>query len=207
MTRAELLAEFREVVNDQAKPYAWSDTRALRILSLAQDQFCKDTGFFLDSSSYIITTEPGVRDYAIPERAIEVLIATLNGSELRKVKGLPPASDGPPIAWQTDLETGMISFSPTPDAVYTVPLRVWRKSKIAFRASGNPEIPEDLHLALIEWGAWCFYGDHDRELQDPVKAAEHKANYDKIWVPQGKREFARLCAGRATFAPNPLYLV
>ena len=49
MTRAEVLAELREVLNDKVSPYGWSDKRLLHFLSLGQDQFCKDTGFFRDA--------------------------------------------------------------------------------------------------------------------------------------------------------------
>ncbi|OHD23522.1 MAG: hypothetical protein A2Y38_12225 [Spirochaetes bacterium GWB1_59_5] len=207
MNRAEILAEFRERVRDKVQPYAWSDTRCFRALSLGQDQFCKDTGFFRDTATYTIATVAGTAAYAIPARVIEVLKASIAGAWLKKFTGDAPLVDeGTPCAWQTDQDTGMVTLHPTPDAVYTVALHVWRKSKIAFLTSGDPEIPDDLQLAMVEWAAFLFYSDHDREIQDPVKAADHKRTYE-TYVPQGKQAFRRLCAGHGTFAPNPIYLV
>lgn len=209
MNRAEVLAELREVLGDKVAPYAWSDLRLLNFLSLGQDQFCKDTGFFRDSQTYKINTVAGTEAYSIPGRVIEILQVRIDGNLLRKFTGDAPAgaSEGIPFAWRTDDETGLISFYPTPDAVYQASLRVWRKSKISFSTSGDLEIPEDFHLAPVEWAAHLALSDHDRELQDPVKAADHKAKFDRHYVPEGKRAFRRICAGSGLFSPNPLYLV
>ena len=208
MTRAEVLAELREVLNDKVSPYGWSDKRLLHFLSLGQDQFCKDTGFFRDASTYKLTTVAGTASYALSTRVIEVLRASIAGAQLEKFSGLAPTTgEGQPYAWQTDLEHGMVTLYPTPDAVYTVDLYTWRKSRIAFSASGDFDLPDDMHLAPVEWAAFLAFGDHDRELQDPVKAADHKARYNKVYVPAGKQAFRRLCRGHASFAPNPLYLV
>jgi hypothetical protein len=209
MTRAEILAEFREVVRDKVQPYAWSDARCYRALSIGQDQFCKDTGFFRDTTTYTIPTVAGTAAYAIPARVIEVLKASIAGGELRRFTGDVAATDpAQPFAWQTDKDTGKLVLHPTPDAVYTVALHVWRKSAISFLTSGDPEIPgDDLQLAMVEWAAHLFYSDHDREIQDPVKAADHKRKYETFYVPEGKRALRRLCVGRAVFAPNPTYLV
>jgi hypothetical protein len=209
MTRAEVLAELREVVNDKRKPYAWSDTRMMRALSLGQDQFCKDTGFFRDTRNFNIAALPDVAAYAIPARVIEVRKVFLGAAELARFEGVAPntAVAGPPYAWQVDQDSGEIVLYPTPDQAYTLNLHVWRKSRVAFSTAGEMEIPEDFHLAPVEYAAWLFYSDHDRELQDPVKAAEHKDKFDKYWVPEGKRAMRRLCTGPATFGPNPLYNV
>lgn len=207
MTRAEVLAELREVLNDKVSPYGWSDARLLRFLSLGQDQFCKDTGFFRDATTYKVNAVAGTASYALSPRIIQVMRASLDGAYLEKFSGVAPAGSGQPFAWQTDLEHGMISLYPTPDADCTIDLAVWRKSRSAFSTSGDLELPDDLHLAPVEWAAFLAFSDHDRELQDPVKAADHKARYDKIYVPLGRQAFRRLCGGLGTFAPNPLYLV
>lgn len=208
MTRAEVLAELREVLNDKVQPYGWSDRRLLYFLSLGQDQFCKDTGFFRDHTTYTISAEAGTASYAINSRIIEVREVWLNGAPIQKFAGVAPSiSAAQPFAWQTDLEPGKLSLYPTPDTACTLELRVWRKSITPFSTSGNLELPDDLHLAPVEWAAHLAFMDHDRELQDPVKSADHKTRYDKIYVPQGKQAFRRLCAGSATFVPNSRYLV
>lgn len=219
MTQAELLAEFREKVNDKMKPYAWSDARAYRFLSLAQDQFCKDTGFFRDATTYSFSTEAGVASYPYSSRVIEILGMGCNGARLMRFFGDPlsatflgvnfdpaAASLQQPAAYRTDYETGMVTLYPTPDAVYPVTMRVWRKSKLPLSSVNAPELPEEFELGLVEYAAALAYGDHDRERQDPVKAAEHAENYKK-YAREGRHAFRRLCAGSATAVPNPLYVV
>ena len=211
MTRDEAVAELRFVLADTVKPYSWSDFRLLNFLSLAQDQFCKDTGFFSDFVTYNITTAVNIDSYALDPRIIEVLDVWYLGTKLRHFYQaervtLPP-SPGQPIGWQSDQQTQKITFWPALDKVYTIPLRVWRKSLQKLSADGAEfEIPEDFHLACVEWAAYKALGDHDRELQDPVKAAEHLANY-KIGAREGKLAFQRISGGMGDVIPNPLYVV
>jgi hypothetical protein len=230
MLRVDVLDELRHVLRDTRTPYRWSDRRLMRFLAMGQDQFCKDTGFFTDRNSYTITTQAGIDQYDIDSRIIRVyevwygdnVRLTQFFEHQRSSEALDQWSNsfstieltpGPPYGWQTDRETQKLTLYPIPDTVYEFDLRVQRRSLVVFdhqdvngKFDTELEIPEDHHFAPIEYAAWRAFSDHDSELQDPVKAAEHFGNY-KMYAKEGKRDFRRLSGGGPTFAGNPLYVV
>jgi len=213
MIRSEVLAELRSVLADSVAPYFWSDARLMLFLSLGQTQFCRDTGFFRDSTNYPLVTEAGQASYASPAEVIEIRDLTYLQMPLKKLHA--PAtniSPGPPLAFSTSSDTGKLVLSPTPDAVYVLNTQVWRAARVPFnhvtggQYDGEMEIPEEFHLAPVEWAAGKAFGDHDSERQDPVKAADHQKNYKNI-VREGKRAF-RLKHGEVPeIVADPLYLV
>jgi hypothetical protein len=210
MNKTEVLAELRGVLDDTVQPYAWSDTRLKRFLAKGQDQFCQDTGFFKDSTTFTITTATGVDTYPIPARVIQVNDIWYGDTKLRRfqqgerVAG-SPETPAVPYAWQADQSTGFLQLYPAPAASYTLQLQVWRKSLQPF-GTAEMEIPEDFHFAPVEYAAYMALNDHDRERQDPVKARDHLLNY-KTLATDGKRAWRRLCSGPAVFKPNSLYIV
>jgi hypothetical protein len=211
MTKIEVLAELREVIQDTVQPYAWSTARLTRWLSMGQDQFCKDTGFFTDFTTYPITTTTGVATYSISQRIIEVFELWYAGVRLRHYRNdmlwTTTQTPGQPTAWQADQQTGMITLYPTPDAAYVIPVRCWRKSVAPLTTAVDLELRDDEHvLACVEYAAYKAYGDHDTERQDPVKATDHLNNYVRK-TREGKRDFQKLSGGVVDFGSNPLYIV
>jgi hypothetical protein len=229
MTRTEILAELRAKLADSVAPYFWSDDRLMLFLALGQTQFCRDTGYFRDSTNYPLVTEAGQASYAIPAEVIEIFSIWNGQAPLRKIlrPGLNYPIDsanfsdyvnfnglasGTPFAWSSGEDTGKLTLTPAPNAVYILNMKVWRAARVPFNRrtgglyDGEMEIPAEFRLAPVEWAAAEAFGDHDSERQDPVKAADHKANYLVI-ARQGKRAFRKLHGERATYAPNPAYLV
>lgn len=212
MTRDELLAEFREAADDSVAPYAWGDPRALHMLSEGQDKFCEETGYFTDSSTYEITTVAGVVDYDLDPRIIEVLEVWDGQRKLGKFsqtdRPLASTLGEPrlPQHWQADRETGKLTLNEPPLADLVLTLRVQRYSVTPFYKSGNPEIPARFHRAMVEYAASKAFNDHDRERQDPVKAADHKANFDD-YCADGRKALARREGFQPQVAPNPAYVV
>lgn len=216
MNRAELLAELRSVVDDTLQPYGWSDMRLLHWLSEAQDEFCEETGFWSDTSTYKIITVLNQVDYTLSDRIIAVrsvwdgmsclldLSAGSNKFQSNYPPGTPPSR---PYRYRTDLETGVLTLPDPPIAGVELELRVHRRSKVALSdAVGQPEIPARFHLALVEYAAYKAFGDHDRELQDPVKAADHLSNF-RWYIKEGRRAHRRLTGEYADIVPNSLYVV
>lgn len=210
MTRSEVLAELRTVIDDTLAPYGWSDARLMNFLALGQIQFCKDTGFFRDVEP--LATVPGQEAYLLPSKIIKVLSMWKGNDQLpltTYTAGLPAAE---PVGYALNLSSGSITLTPPPDAVYALTLRVWRSPalrldhKTANVYDAEMEIPEDFHLAPMEWAAAKCFGDHDRERQDPVKAADHLQNYKTLAI-EGKRAFRRICGEQIEIVPSPLYLV
>jgi hypothetical protein len=215
MNRADMLTELRELIDDSALRSAWSETTLLGYLAEGQDKFCEQTGYFTDKTNFTIELEAGVADYPISDLIIEV-IDVLNGSKkLSKVLTGDPllecesTGSGMPTKWTTDLETGMITLSPTPSSAEdatTLALQVWRYSlyDLAGDASSAPEIPSRFQRACIEWAAYKAFMHHDMESQDPVKAADHLAAFNQ-YVTDGKGALRRIQNQEVYVASNPAY--
>ena len=221
MLRTEILAELREILQDEVEPYGWSDTRLMRLLALGQNQFCRDTGFFADATTFTITTVENQKDYPLDGRIIEIYDVW---DGLRKLKhytqGQVPQIRSNfqlqplmPISWQTDKQANTFSLYDPPTGGVVLTLRAWRRPLGAFNhktAAGKfdaeMEIPEDFQFAPIHWAASKALLDHDRELQDPVKSAVHVVEYKKI-VHEGEMDFIRRSNGFAAVEPNPHYVV
>lgn len=211
MTRDELLTELRSVVDDTLRPYGWSDIRLLYWLSEGQDKFCEQSGFWSDKSSYTVTTVLNQTDYTIPGRIIAVRSVWDGTRELvdgaKESSPVITAEPQRPLRYRTDQETGVLTLLEPPLAGIVLSLRVHRRSLIRFSVEGAElEIPEEYHLAPVEYAAAKAFGDHDAELQDPVKAGDHMMNF-KSYVHDGKRAYRRLTGEYSDVVPNKLYVV
>jgi hypothetical protein len=221
MTRTELLEELRFVVDDSIGPRcAWSDTRLMMWLSEGQDKFCEQSGFWVDKTTYSILTVLGQQDYDIDSRIIAIRSIWDGTRQLIDGAG-KTFSDADfadnaaqsPIHYRTDLQTEYVTFLEPVAAGITLSLRVHRRSTVALNhkdANGEYDtelqIPEEFHLAVVEYAASKAFGDHDRELQDPVKADDHLQNFED-YVRAGKTAYRRLTGGYVDVVPNPLYVV
>lgn len=212
MTRDRMLIELRDRIGDTVQPYFWSDDFLLGVLAEGQDEFCEQTGYFRDVSNFTVTLETGKAAYAISDRIIEILAIWDGTRKLGKFQETQRAfvsqewdpatsteQSGRPRAWQTDRETGLITFDRTPTAAENgavFQIHAWRYSLYSLDGDGpvpevgetpvaEPEIPSRFHRACIEWAAHKAYGDHDSEKSDPIKSSRHKAEFDD-YVKKGR---------------------
>lgn len=230
MLRATMLTELQSVLRSNPSFADWSQSILLGYLAEGQDRFCEKTGYFIDLSSFSITLQTGVSVYAIPDRIIQI-IAIWNGTfKLQKVdtgnvfstdSWFQSTATGPPTAWQTDQETGVITVYPTPTANENgtvLPLQVWRYSLYDLAGDGpapegggdasdaEPEIPSRFQRACIEWAAYKAFNHRDIETQDPVKAADHLKAFD-MYVNDGIAAMRRFHGIETRVEPSPVYLV
>lgn len=215
MNRTELLNEVRHLIGDTAGPtYAWTDARLIAWLSEGQDKFCESSGFWSDKRSYDITTVLGQQDYPISDRIISIRSIYDGGRKLINATDLTIAeadfstlSTQAPVNYVMGQSTGYVTFLEPVIAGVVLDLWVHRRSLVPFSiANENPEIPEQFHLAMAEYAAYKAFGDHDRELQDPVKATDHFANF-KRYCMDGKLAYRRLTGEYTDVVPSPLYVV
>lgn len=221
MTRAEMLAELREVIDDTVAPYAWSDARLLAYLAEGQDKFCEDTGYFRDASTYTLTLVEGAASYAIPDRVIQVMDVKDGNMRLGKFEEADRgeaqtplhsiadiSQSGRPSAWQTDKETGSITLYPTPSADVAgeiFSLRVWRYSVEALNDTGaEPEIPARFQRACVEWASFKAFAHHDQEKQDKIKASHHLDEY-RMYVSDGVVALRRYQGQETRVGTAPAY--
>lgn len=228
MLRSELLAETQDIINDSYSGGMISEASILRYMAEGQDEFCKRSGFFLDFYNFQLITEVGVDSYTLDSRFIEVhdvFEPATNRSlgrttqELRRGVGY---ADSFPVefatntsdtsCWQVDKEAGILTMVPVPTTVRTFTLQVWRRALVALNHQtdgsydAEPEIPEDYHLALPEWAAFKIFSRHDMEVQDPVKANEHAANF-RQYCRDGKEHFRRLTRQEVRCGFDQAYVV
>lgn len=212
MTRTELITETRAVVDDTIAPYGWTTNRLLNWLAEGQDKFCEQTGYFADKTTYFVTTVLGQQDYLLSPRIVSVRSVWDGGRQLVDGVGVTFSDTDfldtkvqSPVHYRTDLQTGFITFFEPVTAGISLTLRVHRRSKVSLKTA-EPEIPEQFHLALVEYAAYRAFSNHDKELQDPIKARDHFANF-RAYVKDGSRAYRRITGEYTDIAPNPLYVV
>lgn len=128
-------------------------------------------------------------------------VATALAAVIDAASGLVATASGQTITIASATATASITASV---AVTGAGATTTATAAIAY--ASNLEIPEQFHLAMVEYAAFKAFGDHDRELQDPVKAADHLANF-KGYVRDGRQAYRRLTGEEVTCAPSPLYAV
>lgn len=228
MDRSRMLQELDEVLDDTGCQHtAWSASAKLGYLEEGQEKFCEDTGFFVDNTNFSVTTVPGQAVYEVDPRIISIL-GIYDGARRLAMRPLRLQEAGAENyqlafnyesnssleAYQPDLEAGLITLLGTPRDERTLRLRVWRYPMFALSnddidgagTPASPELPNRLQRACIEWAAFKCLSHHDREQQDPVKAADHLALYTG-YVSDGKKYLRRLRGEVVDVRPNPVYQV
>lgn len=229
MTRSRMLEELREILRDTGTvDTLWSDVALLGYLAEGQDEFCEQSGYFIDFTNHTLTLATGTAVYAIPDRVIEVMDIWDGTRRLGKYQEsdrnqITPDWDpettatqsGLPQRWQTDQATGSITFDRTPTATENgtiFQLRVWRYSSYALDdddtdgagTHAEPEIPTRFHRAPIEWAAYKAMMSHDAEKQDKVKAGDHLGAFLE-YVRKGKRAMRRYHGSEIRVGTAPAY--
>lgn len=226
MTRAQMLTELGEVLDESTVQNAWTESTLLGYLAEGQDEFCEQTGFFVDNTTHTITLATGVAVYDIPARVIQILdiwdgtrrLGKFQESDRNQLKpDWDPAVEstltGRPQRWQTDGATGSITFDRAATAAEdgdTLQIRAWRYSiyslddETAPTNPAEPEIPFRFHRACIEWAAYKALMHHDEEQQDPVKARDH-FNAFEDYVRKGKRAMQRYHGLETRVGTSPAY--
>lgn len=202
MTLGELIQYVRrDVLRDAEKPYLWSDELLTRYFNEAQDQFARRTHCLIDeeSSFAVLETEVGESVYPLDPRVVFLYaIYNDNGRPLRDGprRQMPnQPGEARPTAFTCDVSTGKLRLYPTPDATYTLNLRVARKPLQPLVNDGDaPEINEEYHLALCDWVAHRALRNNDVEAIQMAPSGEFRASWE-LSVRDAKRDVVRMNAG------------
>ena len=213
MTRSEMLKELTDLLADTAgadSDRLATNTRKLAYLSEGQEQFCEDTGFFMDATTFTIPTVAGTATYAVDNRVIKVMGVSIGGAELIHFQHVdrpslfgdsPSVVEARPAYWQMDEQTDQLRVYPVPNEVYTLTLRAWRFPLTSIEEGADPELPSTLQRACIEWAAYKILNHHDAELRNKAKATEHYDAY-QMYVDRGIKHFRRR-KGTQSFMGGP----
>jgi hypothetical protein len=227
MTRGEMLAELRTVLDDESGRPKWGTSLLLGWMAEGQDIFCEETGYFVDFTSHTLDTVVDQSLYSIPDRTIQVLNIWNGNVKLAHVqeymKTYPAQSNQSitfnpdsqtPYAWQADQESGAITLIPTPQEAITLNLHVWRYPEFSLDdtdvdgsgTDAEPEIPARFHRACIEYAAYKAYSNHDAETGDTMSAKDHYAMF-RQYVSAGKKARRRFISRETKVGGNSAYLV
>lgn len=201
MTGAELLSYIRtDVLRDTATPYLWSDALIYRRLSKAQELHARQTYSIVDDTQ-IVTTAIGTQTYALPDGTLHVLSARVStqshdmSNYTRKV--IPnhlTDSTGTPSIYTLDEATGLIRLYPTPNAAYTINLRIARLPASDVVSYAAPEVPVRYHFDLASYVAWQCLQDNDADGSGVKASARHESDWFRA-IADAKRELYRLQLG------------
>jgi len=187
MTLAELDALTRRELDDEV------GADAARLVSASQMSFyindavneaCIRSRLLIDSTTTGICTVPVVAGtvlYAVDPRVIAIMRGKLTGttSPLKRVSYLLldeqyegwEDKTGTPEAFVTGMQSRYIKLFPAPTAAATLNLTVARLPLADLVNDDDvPEIQASLHQSLIQWVKYRFYGNHDAETYDQVRA-------------------------------------
>jgi len=208
MTSSEMLAELRELLADEIPTYAVRDTTLVRYLNEGQEKFCEDTGFFTDTITFTVATVVGTAAYKLDPRIIRVEDVFVGSRQLRKFTGFRATADAlEPTLWRTDMDSGSLTVWPTPTTVVAMVLHAWRYPLQSMRIpAADPELPQRLQRACIEWAAFKYYSHHDTEIQDATAATKHKNNY-RQYVLEGRALKRNMDSEQIEVGTNACYQV
>lgn len=193
----------------------WTDDYLRARLNEGQRTFCKDTGFFVDRSTFTVPVVASEVDYALDTRIIRVLEARVSGassplvcldySEYVTASADTSLEANVVQAWTTEAEMDTFTVFPTPTEDVTVQLRVWRYPLDEMDSTHDSEIPSQFDEALVHWACYKALMKHDAEISDPVKAQNHLAIY-RSYVLEAKNYVMHRMRTAPALGVNPSYV-
>lgn len=206
MNSSEILALFREEMNDEATPYLWSDTAVFSYLDTAQKDFCRHTEGIEDSFTPAITRATiaaGVEWVPLDTRILKVReVVNVATGRPYKVYNMETAAEkgvvfdgrqGRVEAFVTGLTKHKLRAWPKPAEDTDIELRVFRLPLDAITDAGDQalEIDEQHHRHLLLGMKALAYRKEDVETFNRQKAADLDAEF-RAYCAQCKREQGRL---------------
>lgn len=185
MRVSELIQAFRVTVKDDAEPHFWSSETIVGFLNEAVQEAC-ERALLIEDRSISLTTVPGQSTYALPVSAFLVKRVIFRGRPIDEtsVEALDceaagwESRAGQPRCFVFEPESGarapQLRLVPTPTSTDAVGLTIYRGALKPLTPDvdmAKPEIPERLHLRLLEWVYHRAFLIQDADTFDPARAA------------------------------------
>jgi hypothetical protein len=203
-TLEQLLAIARtERLDDTAFPPRWSDAMLARALSEGEREAARTAKLLLDGTSRqtLVPLVDGQAIYRLPAAFFEVNKVRYEDTGERLVEVAIDALERQDPQWRASTSSRpryyvlatlpgdqlqlTLTASPTDiDAGLALRLEGYRTPLYELSMlSDEPEIGPHYHEALVEWA--CYRADQVRhpDLYDPVRAADHLANFRSVFGP------------------------
>ncbi|NOQ36067.1 MAG: hypothetical protein GQ569_09250 [Methylococcaceae bacterium] len=208
MTKAELNAYIRVLVDDVEADYLCADTSLNRFIDEAEREVAERTLYFKLGDSHDFSTVASTAEYAIHTDIIFIDRIKISGEKLPLLKTTKKELDCQIQDWETIEEKPLyyyiydnkIRLYPVPDDVYSIVLDGSR------RPVSEMETPVHLHEDLAYWVMYRYYSIQDADVQNRQKAEENRAKFRAIFGNKRNIEFEqswRNDAGYASMRAHP----
>jgi hypothetical protein len=199
MILQDLVDEQRGILDDEVKPYLWSDVELLRYNNKAVDRLSTEAFLITDAATVAVcqlslTLILGAH-YAKHAKIAKIRECRLTGYTIPLTRVDLPWLQSHFSTWQSaapalpryfteDLTSGKISFIPAPDAAYTANLIVYRRplttELLALSVmTASPIIDERYHKYILNGVLAQAYGKQDAETFDRNLQLKHEALFQK----------------------------
>lgn len=185
MRVGDFIAAFREIADDKAQPYFWSEGRIVSYLNEAVQEAC-ERAKLIEDRSMSLSLLPGQAVYNLHPSVFQVERLTVRGRPLEETSVEKLDCDSP--AWErhsgasrsfifeqaSGAQPPKVRLVPTPAMAEDAGLTVYRGALQALSAdipTAQPEIPPRFHERLMDWVMHRAYLQQDAEVFDPSKAA------------------------------------
>jgi hypothetical protein len=216
MILQSILDEARGTLDDQATPYLWSDVELVGYANRAEERLCEEAYLIVDSSTAVVCTlnlQVGVQNYPKHPSIVsvtEIWLPTLTRRVSKKTRAYlesnftswRSAGTGTPYYFCEEIDTGKITFIPTPNAAVQANLTVFRRPLTPLSASSPnaiPEISAEFHKYLKNGILALAYEKQDTECYDPQKAMKYAAMFDadikKAFLKNDKKGYSSQTVG------------
>lgn len=197
MTLYELTQKAREISDDLARPYKWSDDewrdhanaterdaarRALLLMDVETSSVCS---YDVSSGEALITLDPRV----VSVRRIRLVgqarpLALHSWREVEEMNANWDLATGAPVVAIPDWKTDCLRLSPIPTANDTALAAVFRLPLADMVGDGDtPEINARYHLDLVNGMLARAYGKHEADCFNPQAATFYAGLFDAVFGP------------------------
>lgn len=174
----------------------WTNEELAFFLTQAEREVARRAKLLKDTSgNYDVTTAADVMEYPLDSKILRVIHAEIDDypladAEIEQIYNEPgwKKKRRKPQFVVTDHSTRSISFWPTPDAIYTVNLIVYRLPLVDLSwdlaDTQEPEVAEMHHFPMINYAAYLAYMKDEANALDPTRAAQFKGLFDTDYPDQ-----------------------
>lgn len=206
---------WRKQVSDEEQPFLWDDVEFLQYLIDAQDTFVRITGGFSDNSTTALTDVALVANtptssfspYILRIRSGKLVTAKrdvpiISEADMRnkQVKDyglilsdyqLDDADTGDVVAAIIGLEDLKLRWWKVPDTADTFRMHIYRLPYPRItKQEDTLEIPEQHHLALLQWVKYHAYNKEDAETYDKTLSEKNHSSFMR-YCEKAKEELER----------------
>lgn len=213
MTPSELLDSFRVFVDDCVNPVLWSDDEIYEYMDEAQREFCHETNYITDSTTYDAIAVTATTDFVtLPAEVYYIRRARWDGLRIDVMKQLdldeiPLQADygndlsnsnwesytGPPRVVVVDMEPNKIRLAPVPteDGVLSLDVHRLPLTEVTDYTASFEVADTSAQRLFKYWMAYLAYQKQDVEVFDVQAADTNRTRFmegvDKYKARIGRR--------------------